>query len=796
MESECCKKIPIDFHFVDRLLEEIGREPEALIPLLQAIQSHYNYLPDEVLRYVCLHSTITPASIESVSSFFGQFRRQPIGKHIINVCDGTACHVKGSERVYDSVADYLGLKVGEDTDTQREFTVRKVACLGCCTLAPAVQIGTTTYGHVRPDIVGQMLDDYLNQQEHRKSEEVFAFDHLPIVEGEIRIGLGSCCVAGGSEKIRRALMESLYKMGIYVHVKQVSCVGMCYQTPLLEIHVPKTSPQLYVKVKPEEIADILSRHFKSKSYWATLRRITEQKLKQLYLQQSTNGLEKYAIDVRDTPIATFLEGQYRIATEYCGEIAPTDLDEYCRRGGFEALKYCLGLKFNQHKPLTPDEIIDEIRVSGLRGRGGAGFPTAEKWSAVRNAAGNEKTIICNGDEGDPGAFMDRMILESYPFRVLEGMIIASLATGATKGIVYIRAEYPLAIKRVSTAIEICKNSGYLGDHIVGTGHSFHVQIAQGAGAFVCGEETALIASLEGKRGSPRYRPPYPAQTGLWGHPTLVNNTETFALIPWIIRHGGTSFAKLGTEQSKGTKVFSLAGKIVRGGLIEVPMGCTIRHIVEKIGGGVAGGHRLKAVQIGGPSGGCIPDWLCDTPVDFEALQDAGAMMGSGGFVVLDDSDCMVDVTHYFLSFTQRESCGKCVPCRVGTKRMLEIISALCHGKATAGDLEQLEELAFVVKHQSLCGLGKTAPNPVLTSLKYFREEFEAHLHRTCPAKKCKPLIHYHITASCIGCTKCAQVCPAGAIAMKPYEIHEIDTQLCTKCGSCLITCPVNAVEVR
>jgi NADH-quinone oxidoreductase subunit F len=407
---------------------------------------------------------------------------------------------------------------------------------------------------------------------------------------------------------------------------------------------------------------------------------------------------------------------------------------------------------------------------------------------------DKKYIICNGDEGDPGAFMDRMILESYSFRVLEGMLIEALAVGAEEGYLYIRAEYPLATRRIRQSILDCEKAGLLGDNILGSGKSLRLKIKEGAGAFVCGEETALIASIEGRRGMPSIRPPYPAIAGLHGKPTLINNVETLSLISWIIRNGASEFAKLGTERSKGTKVFSLAGKVRHGGLIEVPMGITINEIVEGIGGGIADGRTFKAILVGGPSGGCIPASMGDTPVDYEALAEAGAMMGSGGMVVLDDSDCIVEMCRYFLSFTQAESCGKCAPCRIGTMRLREMLTRLTEGKGRAADLESLEELGKVVKVQSLCGLGKTAPNPVLTALKYFREEFEAHVTGGCPAGKCKPLIDYWVKDNCIGCTLCAQACPVDCIDSDPFKMHFINLETCTRCDACLVACPVDAIS--
>lgn len=772
---------------VDRIVEKLGRDAFAVIPILQAVQKEFKYLPEEALRRVCEITDITPAQIEGVASFFSQFRRTPVGKHMISVCDGTACHVKGAEAVYNSILKDLGIEEG-DTDTDGLFTVQKVACLGCCTLAPAVQIDETTYGHVRTDTVSNMITDFLDNEANRVPKKFQTLEKGEL-QGEVRIGLGSCCVAGGSAKIRDALEESLDSLHYNVDIKPVGCVGMCHRTPLMEVVIPGEEPKLYAKVKPEDVPEILHRHFAPETPFVKVRAAAESLLKKLYTDEAREVPERYSIDVREKQVSDFLGRQQHIATEHCGVLNPSDMDEHKRLGGFQTLEKLKDESSNVW-------IIQEIIKSGLRGRGGGGFPTGTKWEIVRNAPGEKKYIILNGDEGDPGAFMDRMILESYPFRVIEGMIMASFAVGATEGILYVRAEYPLAVKRVREAIAGCEAAGLLGDNILGSGHSLTLKVFEGAGAFVCGEESALIASLEGWRGMPNYRPPFPAEKGFNGCPTLMNNAETYSLVPWIISNGAEAFAALGTEHSRGTKVFSLAGKIERGGLIEVPMGITIREVVEQIGGGVAEGREFKAVQIGGPSGGCIPARLGDTPVDFEALKDVGAMMGSGGFVVLDDADCMVEMARYFLSFTQSESCGKCTPCRVGTKRMLEILTRLCEGNGKPGDIEKLEQLAKTVKGQSLCGLGKTAPNPVLTTLQYFRDEFEAHINGSCPAGKCEKLITYSINDDCIGCAKCAVDCPAEAISGQPYDVFEIDPEKCVRCGACKQICPVDAVEVK
>ncbi|MCH7910876.1 MAG: NADH-quinone oxidoreductase subunit NuoE, partial [Candidatus Hydrogenedentes bacterium] len=544
----------LDIDDIDQIVAENGRRPDAVIPILQAIQTRYQYLPDAALERVCALTEITPASIEGVATFYSQFRRTPAGRHIISLCDGTACHVKGALGVYDAIVRKLRLSPGEDTDAEGLFTLQRVACLGCCTRAPAIQIDDVTYGHVRPDAVPNIIKSFLEHDTNGKKHPRERKTDLDWAAGEIRVGLGSCCVAGGSEKVRQALEEALAFIESDVRVKHVSCVGMCHRTPLLEVVLPGSPAQLYANVQAQDVPGIVTRHFKPRNSVLRLRASFARWLDGLYSDDDRGVVERHAIDVRDEPVAAFLGKQRRLATEHCGELAPTDLDEYRRRGGFEALRKCLPasktapathadleaqLRPDQITPeqVRPEQITEVILRSGLRGRGGAGFPTGIKWKAVHEAAGDPKYIICNGDEGDPGAFMDRMILESYPYRVIEGMLIASVAVGAEKGLFYIRAEYPLAVRRVEEAIRFCEEAGYLGDDILGSGHSLHLHVMKAAGAFVCGEETALMASVEGRRGFPSHRPPYPAQSGLYGCPTLINNTETFSLVPWIVRNG-------------------------------------------------------------------------------------------------------------------------------------------------------------------------------------------------------------------------------------------------------------------
>jgi NADH-quinone oxidoreductase subunit F len=824
----------VDLTFVDESVERLGRQPDAVIPLLQALQDHYGYLPQEALERICSSTEITHASIAGVSSFYDMFRHKPVGKHIIRVCRGTACHVTGAERVEEALRRHLRIHPNEDTDFAGDFTVEQVACLGCCTLAPVVRIGETTFGYSTAEKVPGMISDFskMDQNGSTRSTETL----LPSVASvaQINIGLGSCCMAKGSDQLFHALQESVARTGADVLVKRVGCVGMCHRTPMVEVVPGTRTSALYAGLGPADAHNLVLRHFRPKGFRRRVSRFFTQALDALLVDDSQRKVADHEMNTRRPEVSDFIDRQVHIATELFGKIDPLDLDEYLTNKGFSALARCLGTQVpsaqpiekgdrtdlsrttvppvpvgegrgegnldpstvqNSVPPLTADDLISLIERSGLRGRGGAGFPTGKKWRLARQQNGDTKYVICNGDEGDPGAFMDRMLLESFPYRIIEGLAIAAVAVGAHDCIFYIRHEYPLAVKRVRVALKLCKQRGLIGDRLLGTNYPLHFVIKEGAGAFVCGEETALIASIEGQRGMPRVRPPFPVEQGLWGKPTIINNVETLAMVPWIVRNGPEAFSIHGTETSKGTKVFALAGNVQRGGLIEIPMGTTIREIVNEIGGGAREGRRFKAVQIGGPSGGCVPARLADTPVDFESLRDVGAIMGSGGLVVLDDSSCMVDIARYFLQFTQDQSCGKCTFCRIGTRRMLDILDKLCAGKGRQHDLTELETLAHQVGAGSLCGLGKTAPNPVLTTLRYFREEYEAHLQGRCPAGKCAALIEYEVQANCTGCTICAQNCPVDAIPMTPYARHVIDSEKCTRCDSCRQLCPQHAITV-
>ena len=578
---------------------------------------------------------------------------------------------------------------------------------------------------------------------------------------KVIIGQGSCGVATGAKKTAAEFERLIAEKGLDIKVDITGCVGTCYLEPIVDVYDDNDNMTRYVKVKTDKVTEIVEKHL-------------------------VNGEIATDVEISDED-KLFIDKQKRVVLRNCGLINPEKIEEYISVGGYEATKKVV-------TSMSQDEVIEEIKISGLRGRGGAGFPTWFKWNAAKRNQGEQKYIVCNADEGDPGAFMDRSVLEGDPHSLIEGMIIGGYAMGASEGVIYVRAEYPLAIHRLEIAMDQARENGFLGQNIFGSGFNFDLRIKAGAGAFVCGEETALIASLEGERGMPRLKPPFPAAKGYWQKPTNINNVETYANVAWIIANGGSAFGSMGTDKSKGTKVFALAGKIKKGGLVEVPMGLPLKDVIFGIGGGLKKDKEFKAVQMGGPSGGCIPAKLIDTPVDYENINKTGAIVGSGGMIVMDETTCMVDMARYFLDFTRKESCGKCNYCRVGTKRMLEILERITKGEGKDGDIELLEELAMKIKDGSMCGLGQTAPNPVLTTIKYFRNEYEDHIYnKKCTAKSCKNLISFNITDDCKGCTACSKKCPVGAISGEKKEMHVIDHDKCIKCGKCEETCKFNAI---
>jgi NADH-quinone oxidoreductase subunit F len=582
----------------------------------------------------------------------------------------------------------------------------------------------------------------------------------------IRVGLASCGIAAGGKKVYDEFESQLNSRNINnIKLQITGCMGMCYNEVLVEVIQPDGKNTLYKKVLPENVNSIIDQHI-----------------------LHGNPVQELAISKKE--LDSVLSKQKRIVLRNCGIVDPDSIDDYIEHNGYKAIAKAL-------ESMSPEDVINEMTESGLRGRGGAGFSTGIKWGLARKSPGFQKYLICNADEGDPGAFMDRSVLESDPHSVIEGMLIGAYAIGANEGFIYVRAEYPLAVQRLETALAQAREKGLIGEGIMGHNFDFHLSLRQGAGAFVCGEETALIMSIEGKRGMPRTRPPFPAQSGLWGKPSNINNVETFANVPWIILNGASTYNVYGIGKSKGTKVFALAGKIKRSGLIEVPMGISMKEIVFDIGDGTSSGLEFKAIQMGGPSGGVIPSSMSDMSIDYESVNATGAIMGSGGLIVMDESDCMVDVAKFFLNFTQDESCGKCTFCRIGTLRMMETLDRITTGNGNEEDLPLLEELAQGIKNSSLCALGQSAPNPVLTTLRYFRDEYEKHiLEKKCPAKKCPALITYKILEDkCKGCTLCAKYCPVGAISGNKKEPHYIDPAKCIRCGLCISTCRMDAITV-
>ncbi|WP_207708814.1 NADH-quinone oxidoreductase subunit NuoF [Heliobacterium mobile] len=828
---------------LNKIISQYKDSPGQLIRILQKAQELYGYLPEDILGYIADKVGLPLSEVAGVVTFYSLFTTKPKGKHTISVCLGTACYVKGAPNVLEAIKKELAVDM-DQTTADGLFTLTNTRCVGACGLAPAVLIDGEVHGRVKASDVPELIRQYRQRdQEGGTTTEADTGtntvtdktdslkNHLPPSQAEPIIGpvlslqrleqirhsyavryiqrmhpdqvpdwvfqkadhtlaavpaaksyrhqilvcAGTGCTSSRSAEIQSTLRRELQAQSLdgEIAVVHTGCFGFCELGPILVVHPERV---FYCQVTPNDVPEIVERHI-----------VQGQTVERLLYKHPPEGASRKTIDENE-----FFHPQIRVALRNCGIIDPENINEYIASGGYFGLAKAL-------TAMKPTEVIETITCSGLRGRGGAGFLTGRKWAYTAAVKETVKYVVCNADEGDPGAFMDRSILEGDPHAVLEAMTIAGYAIGAQQGFVYVRAEYPIAVHRLEVAIDQAHQAGLLGQNILGTGFSFDIEIRLGAGAFVCGEETALLNSVSGKRGEPRTRPPYPAVSGLWGKPTLLNNVETYANIPQIICKGADWYAAMGTSGSKGTKIFSLAGKINNTGLIEVPMGTSLRTIIYGIGGGIPKGKAFKAVQTGGPSGGCLPAEYLDIPIDYDSLMKIGSMMGSGGLIVMDETDCMVDIARFYLEFTQDESCGKCTPCRIGTRRLLEIITRITEGKGTMKDLELLEELGHDIKEASLCGLGQTAPNPVLSTLRHFRHEYEAHIkEKRCPAGVCpalKPKGKYRIDGEkCRRCGLCVKVCPvkaiSGEIRKTPFAI---DAKLCIACGACAQKCPVHVI---
>ena len=784
---------------VDRIVDSYDGEKSSLVMILQDVQEACNHLPAPALERVSQRMSVPMSHVYRVATFYSSFSLTERGRHVIRVCDGTACHLRGSVNLRDEICRELNITVGETTE-DKLFTLETVACLGACALAPVMTVGSEYQGQMTVEKVRETLDAYRNaprgkvadrsstpRRQGRRAGQgeitrLTGPDQLASYRQRLAAGGGGngrcvmiCggtgCRAGRSLAVTEAFRDALKGSpgGEELEVRTTGCHGFCEQGPLVVLLPAGT---LYVKVAPEDVQEIVATSLEADG---VVDRLTCR----------DPATKKRIRREHDLP---FYANQGRIVFANSGRLDPTNIDDYIAVGGYASLAKVL-------TSMQPEQVIDCIDRSGLRGRGGGGFAAGRKWRSCREAEGYPKYVLCNGDEGDPGAFMDRSIMEGNPHSVLEGMAIGAYAIGSDRGYIYVRLEYPLAVENLRIAIRQAEQRALLGENILGTDFSFTIKVSRGAGAFVCGESTALMASIEGQAGEPRAKHIHTSEKGLFGKPTNLNNVETWANVPVIIHEGPEWFAAIGTENSKGTKVFSVVGKVKSTGLVEVPMGMTLRQIIYDIGGGVLGDRPFKAVQTGGPSGGCLPESQLDLPVDFDRLTEAGSMMGSGGMIVMDDRTCMVEVARYFTDFLRKESCGKCLACREGVQRMYELLERITSGQGTIEDVELLDELSRYVGENSICGLGKSAPNPALSTLKYFRDEYAAHVvEHKCPAGVCKALTTFTIDEEkCKACGQCLKACPTEAITGQKKVPHVIDQDKCDKCGSCREVCPFDAV---
>jgi NADH-quinone oxidoreductase subunit F len=778
---------------IEEIIGRYAADPASLIMVLQDLQAELNHVPDEAVTLVAQRLDVPRSKVHSAVSFYKAFSVQPKGKHRVDVCMGTACHVRGAEKLVHQLSDELGIAAGETTD-DREVTLDTVHCVGACALGPVVVLDGEFHGQMEPRKLSRAvkkccsedpvkttapgddtlirrithLPDFAALKSHRESLQVQSDATT------ISICAGSGCRALGSEKLVNAFDSAINASSLQdkVQIQQNGCHGFCERGLMCIIR-----PQgiLYQKVKPKDAAEIIE---KTIGRGEIIDRL-------LYMDPQSG--QKIPLE-KDIP---FYAHQQRSLMQQNALIDPLSIDDYIKAGGYDALAKVLS-------DMSPEAVIDEVKAAGLRGRGGGGFQAARKWASARKAPGEKKFILCNADEGDPGAFMDCSLLEGNPHSVIEGMLIGAWAVAGrqaeAEGYVYVRAEYPVAVEHLTIALEQARKAGLLGKNILGSEFSYEIHISRGGGSFVCGESTALMKSIEGEIGEPRAKYVHTATSGLYDSPTVLNNVESWANVPLIIRQGAGEFVKVGTEKSTGTKIFSLVGKVNNTGLVEVPMGMSLRDIVFTIGGGIRDGKKFKAVQTGGPSGGCLPESMLDLPVDFDELSKVGSMMGSGGMIVMDENTCMVDVARYFTEFLAEESCGKCAACRLGLEQMLAILQRICKGEGVPEDLPALEKLFDVLDNGSLCGLGKSAANPVRSTLQYFRDEYEAHIgDKRCPAGICRELIMFEITEACTGCTLCVDVCTENAITGKPKEKHVIDPDKCASCGLCQATCNFDAI---